>query len=202
MISSPIRSRTCTYTGQPKLAFRLLDLHTLHSRLLHLLLPPRDLLLLLVLVPKIADVQVTQELPPVLSYVEEVVGVTRVSISMTGGDDRTATEFLGFFVGQVPSVALQRRVKALLVTAIGYTMSKVEPKLPDPKHRKRKYYPNRPRRCLPSTGFHPSRRRTRQGPDAQRMGWISSYSFVEFVRVTHSLVPTTDHRSLHTPKSQ
>lgn len=35
---------------------------------------------------------------------------------------------------------------------------------PGPKHHKRKYYPNRPRRCLPSSESHPSRRRTTPGP--------------------------------------
>ena len=86
----------------------LLDLHTFHptrTRSFGLFLP-RSLLLLLVLVPQIADIQVAQELPPVLSDVVQVVRVTRVPVSVSGGDDGTSTEFLSFFVGQVPMIAL------------------------------------------------------------------------------------------------
>jgi hypothetical protein len=36
----------------------------------------------------------------------QVVRVTRVPVPVSGGDDRTSTEFLSFFVGQVPVVTL------------------------------------------------------------------------------------------------
>jgi hypothetical protein len=108
MIHDIVSEKRILHISHPNHLLTLLDLHALHhtgTRSFGLFLP-RSLLLLLVLVPQIADIQVAQELPPVLPHMVQVVRVTRVPVPVSGGDDRTSTEFLSFFVGQVPVVTL------------------------------------------------------------------------------------------------
>jgi hypothetical protein len=52
--------------------------------------------------------QLTEKLPTVLAEVIQVVGVTRVSITMTCSDDRSSSEILSFLVRQVPTISLPK----------------------------------------------------------------------------------------------
>lgn len=54
--------------------------------------------------------RLTDELPTVLSDVVEVTGVTRVGISVSGGNDTPSTELLRLLVGQVVSVPLSSQL--------------------------------------------------------------------------------------------
>lgn len=67
---------------------------------------PRLPLLLLILVPKLTNILVTQELPPILAHMEQVVRVPRIRIPMPGRNDRTPAQLLRIFITQVPVVPL------------------------------------------------------------------------------------------------